>query len=99
MIRRPPRSTLFPYTTLFRSAIQPGGAVAISAAPRAAAVDAGHRVLDPGIGPAATSGPRLLLADAGAAAAEFDQALLHLEHCPQGAHGGPVWEQHRDPAL
>src|SRR3989454_12457801 len=24
MIRRPPRSTLFPYTTLFRSAIQPG---------------------------------------------------------------------------
>src|SRR5688572_30940209 len=24
MIRRPPRSTLFPYTTLFRSAEQPG---------------------------------------------------------------------------
>src|SRR2546430_13338012 len=24
MIRRPPRSTLFPYTTLFRSAHQPG---------------------------------------------------------------------------
>src|SRR5258705_9509002 len=24
MIRRPPRSTLFPYTTLFRSAIDPG---------------------------------------------------------------------------
>src|SRR5689334_23759779 len=24
MIRRPPRSTLFPYTTLFRSAISPG---------------------------------------------------------------------------
>src|SRR5690242_21608078 len=24
MIRRPPRSTLFPYTTLFRSAMQPG---------------------------------------------------------------------------
>src|SRR5258708_10977206 len=24
MIRRPPRSTLFPYTTLFRSPIQPG---------------------------------------------------------------------------
>src|SRR5258706_11598425 len=23
MIRRPPRSTLFPYTTLFRSAVQP----------------------------------------------------------------------------
>src|SRR5436309_9615436 len=26
MIRRPPRSTLFPYTTLFRSEGQPGGA-------------------------------------------------------------------------
>src|SRR2546425_7212588 len=26
MIRRPPRSTLFPYTTLFRSRPQPGGA-------------------------------------------------------------------------
>src|SRR2546426_8283923 len=25
MIRRPPRSTLFPYTTLFRSAREPGG--------------------------------------------------------------------------
>src|SRR3712207_8094240 len=25
MIRRPPRSTLFPYTTLFRSACDPGG--------------------------------------------------------------------------
>src|ERR1022692_2881606 len=25
MIRRPPRSTLFPYTTLFRSSSQPGG--------------------------------------------------------------------------
>ena len=25
MIRRPPRSTLFPYTTLFRSEIEPGG--------------------------------------------------------------------------
>src|SRR2546430_11720242 len=24
MIRRPPRSTLFPYTTLFRSILQPG---------------------------------------------------------------------------
>src|SRR3712207_6904459 len=25
MIRRPPRSTLFPYTTLFRSGAEPGG--------------------------------------------------------------------------
>src|SRR5690348_17875012 len=28
MIRRPPRSTLFPYTTLFRSAMQSGAYVA-----------------------------------------------------------------------
>src|SRR2546430_5152689 len=28
MIRRPPRSTLFPYTTLFRSAPGPGDAIA-----------------------------------------------------------------------
>src|SRR5688572_32680589 len=27
MIRRPPRSTLFPYTTLFRSIVQPSAAV------------------------------------------------------------------------
>src|SRR5687768_18457584 len=30
MIRRPPRSTLFPYTTLFRSAWSAGGISAIS---------------------------------------------------------------------
>src|SRR5688572_31005300 len=30
MIRRPPRSTLFPYTTLFRSKVNPdGGAIAL----------------------------------------------------------------------
>src|SRR3712207_7924063 len=31
MIRRPPRSTLFPYTTLFRSAAGPAGAAAAAA--------------------------------------------------------------------
>src|SRR2546427_7931485 len=30
MIRRPPRSTLFPYTTLFRSVRQPGILAAVS---------------------------------------------------------------------
>src|SRR5260370_12653988 len=29
MIRRPPRSTLFPYTTLFRSSTRPGSTTAI----------------------------------------------------------------------
>src|SRR2546427_8289555 len=33
MIRRPPRSTLFPYTTLFRSALPDGGPGASSGAP------------------------------------------------------------------
>src|SRR3712207_7731123 len=37
MIRRPPRSTLFPYTTLFRSEIQP--AIAIHVHQAAAASD------------------------------------------------------------
>src|SRR2546430_3800076 len=32
MIRRPPRSTLFPYTTLFRSASAPSGPAARNAA-------------------------------------------------------------------
>src|ERR1035438_240117 len=32
MIRRPPRSTLFPYTTLFRSGTQPRGVAAVSTA-------------------------------------------------------------------
>src|SRR5690348_17372144 len=32
MLRRPPRSTLFPYTTLFRSGGQPAGAHATGAA-------------------------------------------------------------------
>src|SRR2546429_1712138 len=33
MIRRPPRSTLFPYTTLFRSLVQPAAGPAAGAAP------------------------------------------------------------------
>src|SRR3712207_8370958 len=39
MIRRPPRSTLFPYTTLFRSATEPVGAqpVLVLPGPRGAA--------------------------------------------------------------
>src|SRR3712207_7439259 len=40
MIRRPPRSTLFPYTTLFRSAGVDGGISRRSCASRSAAVTA-----------------------------------------------------------
>src|SRR3712207_7158434 len=38
MIRRPPRSTLFPYTTLFRSAVDRGG--------RGRRAERGERVVD-----------------------------------------------------
>src|SRR3712207_8443966 len=34
MIRRPPRSTLFPYTTLFRSSFQAGGGHPPSSTPK-----------------------------------------------------------------
>src|SRR2546430_7469607 len=44
MIRRPPRSTLFPYTTLFRSEIphRPGSARAHGTAPRAGRTHGGQ---------------------------------------------------------
>src|SRR5258705_7398769 len=57
MIRRPPRSTLFPYTTLFRSAAQQDGIIArrqlqdrTIGAERDDVVDAAHRhrVVDAG---------------------------------------------------
>src|SRR3712207_6927348 len=41
MIRRPPRSTLFPYTTLFRSADPAGVAVRVGLAAAGPAVEAG----------------------------------------------------------
>src|SRR6266567_8677348 len=36
MIRRPPRSTLFPYTTLFRARLRPAAGAASGLEPRAA---------------------------------------------------------------
>src|SRR2546430_8728825 len=41
MIRRPPRSTLFPYTTLFRSASPPWAGSALGAGPRGSPRQAG----------------------------------------------------------
>src|SRR5260221_6432399 len=43
MIRRPPRSTLFPYTTLFRSAVAAVKAGAIDYLPKPADADAVER--------------------------------------------------------
>src|SRR5256884_391671 len=52
MIRRPPRSTLFPYTTLFRSRGRPGRGPLVVARPRAVRVEATdeqlHRPLEGG---------------------------------------------------
>src|SRR2546425_11076982 len=55
MIRRPPRSTLFPYTTLFRS---PGGSGDQGARGRAAAVQSALRAL--GAAPVVALRDRLL---------------------------------------
>src|SRR2546422_3921400 len=43
MIRRPPRSTLFPYTTLFRSVSEPGAGPARGFCARASGDRAGSR--------------------------------------------------------
>src|SRR5256885_5978909 len=43
MIRRPPRSTLFPYTTLFRSISGPSCEYGLGAIQRAERVDVGDR--------------------------------------------------------
>src|SRR3712207_8291906 len=61
MIRRPPRSTLFPYTTLFRSGLFMMGATLQSAASAARALEAARKVLRE-------------LSDAGPTAAEFEAA-------------------------
>src|SRR2546430_10696642 len=47
MIRRPPRSTLFPYTTLFRSAFCLGAAPLVSGATQAQTVRAPRFEVDP----------------------------------------------------
>src|SRR5260370_15798867 len=53
MIRRPPRSTLFPYTTLFRSRTNPGSVARIDPGsnPPATALTEVYNVPMPGFGP------------------------------------------------
>src|SRR5258707_5954314 len=46
MIRRPPRSTLFPYTTLFRSYLSAAVGGGIRLPPRVAVVEEDQRVVD-----------------------------------------------------
>src|SRR2546427_757726 len=79
MIRRPPRSTLFPYTTLFRSL-----AAVVAVAEGAVGVE-GHapvgRVAELGGGEGVALGVRVVGEDAGGCA---------VEHCERAAlgHGG-----------
>src|SRR5256885_3455642 len=58
MIRRPPRSTLFPYTTLFRSYPTHAGSQPIAMIPNCAATRHLHFALD-GSGPAEFEAPSL----------------------------------------
>src|SRR3712207_7026936 len=48
MIRRPPRSTLFPYTTLFRSALAAAHRIPLNRVGRPFAVTTGRRLADEG---------------------------------------------------
>src|SRR2546422_2486669 len=70
MIRRPPRSTLFPYTTLFRSRVVAGAAVGPGVA--SAAVEVGLRAMGDGEG----------LSEVGHAA--FDQDLVRIVRVVRG---------------
>src|SRR5690242_21724747 len=74
MIRRPPRSTLFPYTTLFRS----------EAAPALADQFAHHRHGQPG-GQAAAEGDRRAVADPGYRVGEAGSLVARRLQ----AHGDP----------
>src|SRR3989304_3002720 len=76
MIRRPPRSTLFPYTTLFRSSPAPGTRVRVASAPPGRA----GRGVDTG-----WSGPRPPFSTPGVASSRHRPGGLEL-HC-----WGPPW--------
>src|SRR3712207_8335775 len=69
MIRRPPRSTLFPYTTLFRSRTEGQGSVEASAAE-----------LLPDIDPTAPTGLRVGPDENGGFQLSFDATFRSEEH-------------------
>src|SRR3989441_3598025 len=87
MIRRPPRSTLFPYTTLFRSRLRLLGSY-LGAQALFLLPELGGRLgtEDAGLEPLANLNPGFPLMGVGAALAPFDR-LFHRPHLPQPEAG------------
>src|SRR3712207_2126290 len=81
MIRRPPRSTLFPYTTLFRSTASKGGVLALSRELGVQFAKRGVRVNALCPGPVDTPLLRELFAK------DPERAARRLVHVPRGAFG------------
>src|SRR3712207_8531618 len=73
MIRRPPRSTLFPYTTLFRSVGLPGQAQAVECC------DA-HRASEVAVRSAARASVRQVLAERGRRSEEHTSELQSRQY-------------------
>src|SRR5256886_15651466 len=90
MIRRPPRSTLFPYTTLFRSA--PGRGV--RGAGRHVAVR-GPLAADPGDQPGSPAVARRVRHERGAVAGTDPGAAQRTEHVPGGRAVLPAGRRRR----
>src|SRR6266540_1037536 len=97
MIRRPPRSTLFPYTTLFRSPRRPGGGPAPAerghaGAPRAAPPRGRHAVPGRGVrrraAPARAAAPGLVGARRLGARVRGDRPPRARAEPPPGAEDG-----------
>src|SRR3712207_7900409 len=80
MIRRPPRSTLFPYTTLFRSDLEPGEGLLPRGAGLQLQPPAGGRSPAPGLHQPAAILCRGLPAGVGAGAAESRHPLEEPGH-------------------
>src|SRR3712207_7791998 len=81
MIRRPPRSTLFPYTTLFRSVAKVGGAGVLAPKPANLTFEQAAAV--------ATSGTTALQSLRDAGGVHAGQSVLII-----GASGGVRSEEH-----
>src|SRR6266568_3539173 len=80
MIRRPPRSTLFPYTTLFRSEPEPGLLIAFNAAPGTVAPEG-----EGPYGPYAQALAEMIREGSLPLTGVFDRARLRVNEMTQGA--------------